>query len=226
MNFDSVVDYDLVKIKEKIYQVSEYLIDFYVTPFLDLAKQYHINNLVNKLGIYIHYYCTQERKVAIIYNDTNIDVTKHNPISYLQIESYNELHHSDIYCKDGLYLIAINKSHSTYIKDNLIYVSRNKVRVLDTNLIIPETNRIKETVIVSSLRLDNVVSSVFNLSREKAKEAIINKYVFLNFENELEIDKKVLNNSYLSLRGKGKVFIKESVGKTRKDKYILEIERF
>ena len=243
MNFDSVVDYDLVKIKEKIYQVSEYLIDFYVTPFLDLAKQYHINNLVNKLGIYIHYYCTQERKVAIIYNDPNIDVTKHNPISYLQIESYNELHHNeimgavlniglkrevigDIYCKDGLYLIAINKSHSTYIKDNLVYVSRNKVRVLDTNLIIPETNRIKETVIVSSLRLDNVVSSVFNLSREKAKDAIINKYVFLNFENELEIDKKVLNNSYLSLRGKGKVFIKESVGKTRKDKYILEIERF
>lgn len=243
MSFDNVMDYDLIKIKEKIYQVKDCLISFYVTPFLDLTKQYHISNLANKLGLYIHYYCNHERKVAIIYNDESLYIEKYNPISYLKIESYEILQHNeimgavlnigikrevigDIYCKDNLYLIAVNKMFVEYIKENLLYVSRNKVNVMETSLVIPPLIRTKERVVVTSLRLDNIVSSVFNISREKAKDAILNKIVFLNFQNELKIDQKIPWFCYLSMRNKGKVYIKESVGKTRKDKYILELERF
>lgn len=243
MNFDTVLDYDLIKIKEKIDEVKYYVKKYYVTSFLDLAKQYHINNYVRKCGLFLKYFNEGERKIAIIYNDDSLDINQYNPIEYLKIQSYNELRHNeimgavlniglkrevigDIYCKDGKYLIAVNKAFSNYIIENLVYVSANKIKVFLSDEEIPSIERKKESIIVTSLRLDNIVSSVFNVSRELAKQAIENKYVFYNFTNELKIDQRVKMESYLSLKGKGKVLLKEIIGQTRKDKYIVELERF
>ncbi len=234
-------DYDFIKIKEKIFNVIDGVEDYLVTPFLSLPYQMEINNIVSKYGLNIHYYNNGERKIAYIsYND---DYEINNPLKIIKIVTNEELKHNEImgailntgikreligniYCQDKLYLIEVHARILPFIKENFSYVSNHKINIEDYDGILPESQRKIVNIIVTSMRLDNIVSSVFNVSREKAKEAIINEEVAYNFETKLKVDQKVMFNSYLSMRKKGKVIIKEEIKKTRKDHLVLMVEYF
>jgi len=86
------------------------------------------------------------------------------------------------------------------------------------------TVMIKDTV--ASLRLDNVVASAFQLSRGKAAEAIRAGLVFVNSMQCEKTDMQIEEGAKLVLRGKGKVFLREVGGKTRKDRIFIHIEKF
>lgn len=80
-------------------------------------------------------------------------------------------------------------------------------------------NQFKEiTDTLASLRLDNVISSAFNVSRSKAVEAIKRGLVFLNNLECNKPDKEVHPGDKLVLRGKGKAYLSEIGGKSRKDR--------
>jgi RNA-binding protein YlmH len=95
-----------------------------------------------------------------------------------------------------------------------------------TELHIPEqrTVMIKDTV--ASLRLDNVISSAFSLSRAKAAEAIRSGLVFVNSIQSEKPDMQVDEGCKLVLRGKGKAYLREVGGRTRKDRIFVAIEKF
>lgn len=86
------------------------------------------------------------------------------------------------------------------------------------------TEMIKDTV--ASLRLDNVISSAFRLSRAKAAEAIRSGLVFVNSMQAEKPDAKVEQGDKLVLRGKGKAYLREIGGQTRKDRTYILIERY
>ncbi len=93
-------------------------------------------------------------------------------------------------------------------------------------LIIPEV-RIKEMIeSVASLRLDNVISAVFNLSRSKAVEAIEAGIVFVNGMEVLKAEKHVGEGDKLVLRGSGKAVLKNIEGKSSKGRTIIKINRY
>jgi RNA-binding protein YlmH len=71
-----------------------------------------------------------------------------------------------------------------------------------------------------------VVSSAFGLSRGKAAEAIRQGIVFVNSMQVEKIDAQVAEGDKLVLRGKGKAYLKEVGGRTRKDRLFIEIERY
>ena len=83
---------------------------------------------------------------------------------------------------------------------------------------------VKDTV--ASLRLDNVIASAFRLSRAKAAEAIRSGLVFVNSMESEKPDMQVEEGSKLVLRGKGKAYLREVGGRTRKDRTYIVIERF
>jgi RNA-binding protein YlmH len=95
-----------------------------------------------------------------------------------------------------------------------------------SELHIPEqrTVMIKDTV--ASLRLDNVVSAAFSLSRGKAAEAIRSGLVFVNSIQCEKTDMQVEEGCKLVLRGKGKAYLREVGGRTRKDRIFVAIEKF
>ena len=237
-------DYNLIKIKEKILEINGPTKDrdYYVTPFLPLSYQYEIEKMLKhiKPQIDIYYFNSGERKVAIL---GNISLKyKLNPIRLLKIKTNDFLKHSDIMgailniglkrevigniYTNRVYLVEVLEHIEDYVVDNLNNISCYRVKVEKTEDEIPSVNSVIKKVIVSSYRLDNVVSSVFNISRELSKKMIINKDVQLNFNNELEVDKRVSPNSYLSCKRHGKVFIIGEVGKTKKDNIILEVKYF
>ena len=79
---------------------------------------------------------------------------------------------------------------------------------------------------MASLRLDNVLSSAFCLSRAKAAEAIRAGLVFVNSAPAEKPDLQVKEGDKLVLRGKGKAFLREVGGKTRKERIFIRTERY
>ncbi len=79
---------------------------------------------------------------------------------------------------------------------------------------------------VSSPRLDCVVAAVCNLSREKARETVVNGAVELDYELEERPDREVVPPCVASVRGYGKFRILSLSDKTKKGRYRLQAEKF
>ena len=91
------------------------------------------------------------------------------------------------------------------------------IGALDTGLV----NIVKKRDTVASLRLDNIVSSAFAVSRSKAAEAIRRGIVSVNSVECLKVDRIIEEGDRVTLRGKGKIALAEVGGKSRKDRIIV-----
>lgn len=80
----------------------------------------------------------------------------------------------------------------------------------------------EKTDTVASLRLDNMISSVFGLSRAKSAEAIRGGIVFVNGVEVLKVDRIVCEGDKLVLRGRGKAVFTEIGGQSRKDRTFVK----
>lgn len=128
---------------------------------------------------------------------------------------------------NSAYLFCL-KHIASFIVDNLLSVDRVHVEpVIMENL--PsldckegDTKRIT----VSSLRLDAVLSSSLNLSRNSTNMLITQGKVYRNHIQETKIDRKLFQSDVLSIRGVGRLKILEIEKVNKKGKYPLYIETF
>lgn len=81
-------------------------------------------------------------------------------------------------------------------------------------------------IIVSSMRLDNVISELARCSRNKALDIINQERVFVNFECETKKTKQIKTGDMVTIRGKGRFFVKEISGQTRSGRTVIKIEKF
>jgi len=214
-----------------------------LTKFLSLEEQKvlessHLEYLYSNVGY--------ERKRAFISidainaNDFNIAVLK---VSYNK-KFYNLTHRmvlgaliglgitrdciGDIIVKDDIYVVVIREM-VTFIINNLEFIDRAKV---DVEIVSNETikdidvdNYIEDQIIVSSMRLDVIVSTITNLSREKSKTFIIQKNVKINGVVNTNIDEIIKIGDLLSIHRFGRTIIIDIVRKTKKDKIVLLIKK-
>lgn len=82
------------------------------------------------------------------------------------------------------------------------------------------------SIIVPSLRLDNIVSDLARTSRSKANEIISQERVFVNGQNATKPSKNVKLNDVITIRGKGRFIIKEFTGTTRSGRTVVLIEKY
>ncbi|MGN0464290.1 MAG: RNA-binding protein [Acutalibacteraceae bacterium] len=87
-----------------------------------------------------------------------------------------------------------------------------------------ETREIFATV--PSLRLDNIVSAAFGISRKLAAEAIEQKKVFVDGVPCEKADRKISAGSKIVLHGMGKAVFQEQNGVSRKDRQKIVIKRY
>lgn len=80
-----------------------------------------------------------------------------------------------------------------------------------------------KTITVSSIRLDSVISGVFNVSRSSASKLIMQGKVKVEYIECLKKDKELNENTMLSVRGFGRIKILLIEGRTRKDKIRLRV---
>ena len=116
-----------------------------------------------------------------------------------------------------------------YFKYNLNSIKNNSVVLEEVDLSIkdlytPEFEEIK--LIVSSLRIDNVVSTLINRSRGNIEDLINNKDINLNYSTEFKMTRLLSPGDIFSVRRYGKYKFKEIVTETKKNKLVIIIQKY
>lgn len=126
--------------------------------------------------------------------------------------------------------IIVDKDISKFLVDSLGSLTRFSKSTISVqsieNLRPVEIKKEEREIIVSSLRLDNVISELARCSRNKALDIINMERVFVNFQCETKKTKQIKSGDMITIRGKGRFFIKELVGQTRSGRVIIKIEKF
>lgn len=122
--------------------------------------------------------------------------------------------------------VVLHEDISDFIYFNLKKINKEYVELKEIPL--SDLGEIKEegtlrNVTASSMRLDCVVSEAFNISRGDSKKLIESELVKVNFDTEEKFHKILEENDLISVRGKGRVRVKEIGGLTRKERIRLTL---
>lgn len=89
-----------------------------------------------------------------------------------------------------------------------------------------ESETVEVFATVASLRLDNIVSTAFSISRKLAVQGILQKKVFVDGSLCEKADRKVSVGSKIVFQGKGKAVLLEQNGLSKKDRPKIVIKRY
>lgn len=113
-----------------------------------------------------------------------------------------------------------------YFKYNLTEIKNNKIELIEEDISITEQFKqeyiIKE-YIISSLRMDNVISTITNNSRNQVLEKFTNKEILLNYEEDIKPTRTLRENDIFSIRRYGKFKFSKIVKTTKKGGFIIEV---
>lgn len=127
----------------------------------------------------------------------------------------------DIILFDDYTICCVKDEVANYIESNLIKVGNCNVKtdIFKLNdFEFPEKKFEEKFSTVSSLRLDTVLSSAFNVSRSKAQNLINSQKVNINWFIVSNPSIIIKENDIISIRGFGRIKFKEVKGVTRKGK--------
>ncbi len=189
-----------------------------------------------------------ERRMLGFYPDYEEPEEKDFPIACVEI-SYNgkfsrELSHRDFLGsvlglginreKTGDILLEENRAYIFAEKEVASFICANLERVgrtgVKTKLLSTYSKSAKpgeeRRITVTSLRLDAVLCGAFNLSRSKVADLIKGEKAFINWGPAISGAKTVSKGDMLTLRGTGRVMLKEIQGITKKDRVAVVLEIF
>ncbi len=116
-----------------------------------------------------------------------------------------------------------------YLLYELVSIGNDKVKVerIKVERDMASSQRFQAfTDTVASERLDCVVASIFNLSREKAQNLIKGGFVEHNYEEAQKIDVRIEAGDIISARGYGKFIIRDVSQTTKKGRLRLFADRY
>ena len=214
------------------------------TGFMDMQKQYNLQEIKKKFRTnYVFYggFSDAERKILIFLPD--YDVAKEDFLHVIRAthSAAVSLSHrdylgavlnlgikrdlvGDILVSDNSADIIIKPEIEDFLYTNLSKAARQSLTLEAlpvTELKEPEAEIKEVTFSVSSLRLDSVLASVFNLSRSKAANAVASQLVYVNDVLCLKPDKAIFCGDKITLRRKGRVIISRIGAKSRKGKTFI-----
>lgn len=131
----------------------------------------------------------------------------------------------DIKIMDNVGYIFCTDRISNYIVENLSSVKHTSIKCTVADAVPEILNELPEETefIVSSLRIDTVLSAVYKMSRNSASQLINQQRVFIN-SNIIYKDSVLLKDGdVVSARGYGKFIYSKAVNETKKHKIVVAI---
>lgn len=240
------------KVLDKVEKVIESHIT-QVTDFLDPYQRKLCYSFLNKINDIFHFeeggYEEAERKCIIIYpyyyNKEDIEtmisgvrisgtfkftnVTHRDYLGAIMSLGLKREKIGDIIVHDNYCDIILHKELEDYVIMNLEKINNVSVKNNSVNLEDIKASKLNEkelNIIVSSLRIDNIISSVLNLSRSMSNEIIKCNKVKINFKPIIRNDTQVSDGDIISIRGKGRIKINNIMGLTKKGKIKILVKTF
>ncbi|CCI85419.1 RNA-binding protein [Lactobacillus pasteurii] len=226
-----------------IYNRLMYSDDEILTSFLDPAQRYILNEVIGQASLIQSYggYKDSERRRVYLSSNWNGILPDDFEIVPLEIEypsKFISLRHSDILgtlansgvslntfgdiIGDGMgrWQFFVKKDLAVFFTDQISRIGKNKVRIKQISpkeVLVPEDNSIEVTAIVSSMRLDAILSSLSKQSRVQIKQLIEGGQAKLNWLETKNSNIIVKVNDIISLRHLGRAQVLD-VQATKKGK--------
>ncbi|MGF3066738.1 RNA-binding protein [Facklamia sp. P13055] len=222
-----------------------------LTSFLTPREATILKNIVNGRDEMNYHldggYEDSERKRALIYPNYYLLDLADLELGFLEITypiKFAELSHGkilgtilstgiergrigDIITDSQAWQLVVDLKMQTYLMDEVKKIANVGVHlnpIKRGNLLQSIDEWEEATVIVSSLRLDSLISKVYNISRQRAKDAVKAGQVKINFTEIDRSDTLVGISDIVSLRHFGRFRIQSVDGKTKKDNFRLSID--
>ena len=135
----------------------------------------------------------------------------------------------DIVLYNDYYYVFVSEDLALYIKDNLKMVGNKKVSLEEVDLSVLDNYERKyeeKEIIVSSLRIDNIISGIINTSRKVALDKIKNKEVIVNYDVMNKNSYILKENDIFSIRRYGKYKFVGIVKSTKKNNFIVRYLKY
>lgn len=123
---------------------------------------------------------------------------------------------------------VVLEEEADFIKYNLSKIKREGIHIEikeECKLNKEKENYISSTSFISSLRLDNIVSSLVNTSRSKAKALISNRLVKVDHQTITDPSYNVDEGAMLSIRKEGRFIFDRIKGLSKKGNYHIEYRK-
>ncbi|MFC0271212.1 RNA-binding protein [Metabacillus herbersteinensis] len=134
----------------------------------------------------------------------------------------------DIRFHDQRIQLIVSEEISDYLTVNFNQVGRSKIALKRINLeqIITLKEELSEqTTTVASLRLDVILAAIYNISRQKVQPLISNGLVKVNWKTVEATSFECREGDTLSVRGFGRSKLVTIEGKTKKDKWRINVTK-
>ena len=209
------------------------------TNFLDPNT---LSKVLSRLKGYKYqlYYPYVDSDKVIIYTD---ELPK---IRLLEIISYNKLTHREILGSlfglnidselfgdiiidnNHYYIMIIDSIYNLIIKDyNMVGNNYIKLKEVPLSIINNYQRKYEEIeLIVSSLRIDTVISKLIGISRDSIKKKFQDNEIILNYQVLNKINYNLNNNDIFSIRKYGKYKYIGIIKTSKKDNYIIKIYKY
>lgn len=226
---------DIYKINNSI----EKLLEKKHTYFLDQKEYKQVIFKLKKYDYEVYLpYKTSEKVILYVNEEPKVTLFK--------INSYEKLRHQDIlgtllglnisasYIGDIIidndnYYFYILSSLKLFIKDNLNMIGKNHVTIEEIDLSVLKNYERKYEeyqLIVSSLRIDNVVSKIIKTNRTTVIDKMKNKEIIVNYEVLTKGSYVLKENDVFSIRKYGKYKFIGIVNNTKKDNLIIKYLKY
>lgn len=161
--------------------------------------------------------------VKIIYAKNFEKITHRDVLGALMSLGIKRELFGDIVEKDKDFYLALDKNIYEYLKDNLTSIKRSKVKFQKCEETIEVKNQyLIKQFIVSSFRLDKIISSFYKISRQKAADFIRTGHVKVNHKSVEQINYLCNNRDIISFKGHGRVMFVDCKRQTKSDNYVVE----
>ena len=135
----------------------------------------------------------------------------------------------DILLIDNRYFIYILPIVRNYFESNFLMVRNASIELEELDIdYLKDYERSYERLelIVSSCRIDTVVSSICHISRNNINDMIKKKEIMLNYDYLKNTDYKLKENDVFSIKRIGKFKFNRILKSTKSDHYIVEILKY
>lgn len=131
-------------------------------------------------------------------------------------------------CDSGVY-VSFMKTVENYILNNLFKVKNQEISIQNIDITSDELrnmhiNYIDRTLIVPSLRIDAIISTLYNIGRADSKQKIISGDLYINDKNIIVPDTKLKTNDIVSMKRCGKFKFIEVLSETRSGNYRINLK--
>lgn len=219
-----------------IQKIIDYLENRGYTNFLNRQELALVKGKLHK-NQYVIYELYEESNKVILYK-------KSKPIIKLyKINNSSDLRHQDvlgtifslgikedmfgdIFKYQGYFYIFVLPGIEEYLKYNLVSIKNNKVFLENVDISLASCFKqeyIEKEIIVSSLRIDNVISTLIHTNRNDILVKFKDKEITLNYSTELKPTRVLKENDVFSIKKIGKFKFGGIINNTKKGGYIVLI---